>query len=64
MASRIEIDGKCYRLRRGKLVEIPPERVGQLTTKKTIRERHRAALLKRLGRRTSYNFMKDEPADE
>jgi hypothetical protein len=30
---------KNYRLRRGKLVEIPDEWVGNFTTKKTIRQR-------------------------
>lgn len=39
MAKRIEIDGKFYRKRRGKLVEIPPEWVGREPTKQTIRKR-------------------------
>ena len=36
---RIEKDGKFYRLRRGKLVEIPAEWVGKVTTPQTIRSR-------------------------
>jgi len=35
----IEKDGKAYRIRRGKLVEIPPEWVGQTTHPQTIRKR-------------------------
>lgn len=30
MSKRIEKDGKFYRMRRGKLVEIPPEWVGRV----------------------------------
>ncbi len=33
------IDGKYYRMRRGKLVQIPDEWVGRQTTSKTIRQR-------------------------
>ena len=36
---RIEIDGKFYRYRRGKLVEIPPKWVGQTTSPQSIRKR-------------------------
>lgn len=36
---RIEKDGKFYRLRRGKLVEIPAEWVGKVATPQTIRSR-------------------------
>lgn len=39
MAKAIKIDGKTYRMRRGKLVEIPEKWVGNCTTKKTIRQR-------------------------
>jgi hypothetical protein len=39
MAKRIDIEGKSYRMRRGKLVEIPPKWVGRQTTHKTIRQR-------------------------
>lgn len=39
MAKRIEIDGVFYRIRRGKLVKIPDEWVGKITTKSTIRNR-------------------------
>lgn len=37
--SRIEKDGKFYRMRRGKLVEIPAEWVGQVVYPQTVRER-------------------------
>lgn len=36
---RIEKDGKFFRMRRGKLVEIPPEWVGQVTHPQTMRKR-------------------------
>ena len=36
---RIEKDGKFYRKRRGKLVEIPDEWVGHVTDPQTIRKR-------------------------
>lgn len=39
MGKRIEIDGKFYRERRGKLVEIPPQWVGHSTSRETIRQR-------------------------
>lgn len=36
---RIEVDGKFYRMRRGQLVEIPEEWVGQVTHPQTARKR-------------------------
>jgi hypothetical protein len=39
MGKRIEIDGKFYRMRRGKLVEIPEEWVGKDQWKQSIRKR-------------------------
>lgn len=39
MAKRIEIDGVFYRMRRGKLVPIPAEWLGKVTTPQTIRKR-------------------------
>lgn len=39
MAKRIEQDGKFYRVRRGMLVEIPPEWVGRTVYPQTIRKR-------------------------
>ena len=39
MAQRIERDGKFYRMRRGELVEIPSQWVGQTTTAQNIRKR-------------------------
>lgn len=39
MSKRIEIDGKFYRMRRGVLVEIPPEWVGKTVHPQTLRKR-------------------------
>lgn len=39
MAKRIELDGKFWRRRRGRLVEIPEEWVGKVTDRQTIRKR-------------------------
>lgn len=39
MSKRIEIDGKFYRRRRGELVEIPEEWVGQTVHPQTVRKR-------------------------
>ncbi len=36
---RLDLDGKSYRMRRGKLVEIPSEWVGKVTSRETIRQR-------------------------
>lgn len=40
MGKRIIKDGKAYRYRRGKLVEIPKEWVGVVTSRQTIKNRH------------------------
>lgn len=47
---RIEIDGKFYRERRGKLVQIPDEWVGEVTTHQTRRKRqsHQTRKIKNL----------------
>ena len=37
---RIEIDGVAYRMRRGKLVQIPAEWVGKVTHPQSIRKRN------------------------
>ncbi len=39
MAKVVVKDGKHFRMRRGKLVEIPPEWVGKTTHKQTKRKR-------------------------
>lgn len=36
---RMEKDGKFYRMRRGKLVEIPAEWIGEVVYRQTVRER-------------------------
>lgn len=38
-SKRIEIAGKFYRMRKGKLVQIPPEWVGKTVDPQTIRKR-------------------------
>ena len=39
MSKRVFLNGKYYRMRRGKLVEIPLEWVGKITTRQTINRR-------------------------
>ena len=39
MAKRIQADNKFFRLRRGKLVEIPADWIGKVTHPQTIRKR-------------------------
>lgn len=39
MSKLIENDGKHFRMRRGKLVQIPPAWVGQVCDEQTIRKR-------------------------
>lgn len=39
MSRRIDIDGKAYRRRRGRLVEIPPQWAGRVTHSQTIHKR-------------------------
>lgn len=39
MSKRIQIGNKFYRMRRGKLVEIPDEWLGKTTHPQTIRKR-------------------------
>jgi hypothetical protein len=46
MTKRIEKDGKFYRLRRRKLVEIPAEWRGQVTSQQTINARPSKAIHK------------------
>ena len=55
MSKRIEIDGKYFRKRRGKLVEIPEEWVGKVTNPQTIRKRKSKA---RQGRRYKAKVMR------
>jgi hypothetical protein len=52
---RIEKDGKFYRMRRGKLVEIPAEWVGEVVHAKTMRER-RSNLVGKVARQGKYAF--------
>lgn len=49
MSKRIEIEGKFYRERRGKMVEIPIEWVGKIVTKQ--RKRHRLSKQHSVGAR-------------
>jgi hypothetical protein len=50
---RIEKDGKFYRMRRGKLVEIPAEWVGEVVYPHTIRERP-SKLIGKVAREVKY----------
>lgn len=62
MAKRIEIDGKFYRERRGKLVEIPAEWVGKFPTEQTIRKRG-SKLTNKLRRRVKsadFNYIENK----
>ena len=52
---RIEKDGKFYRMRRGKLVEIPAEWVGEVVHAQTMRER-RSKLTGKVAREVKYAF--------
>ena len=61
MSKVIEQDGRFFRVRRGKLVEIPPEWVGRTVGAQTRRARATDARLKRrtpslLDRRTAAGF--------
>ena len=47
MSARIERDGKFFRMRRGKLVEIPMEWVGKVTHSQTISTRPSKQIHKR-----------------
>lgn len=47
MSKRVFLNGRYYRMRRGRLVEIPLEWVGKITTRQTINHRKEAARLKR-----------------
>ena len=55
MSKRIEIDGKFYRVRRGKLAQIPDEWVGQVPTEQTMRKRP-SKLVGKLKRATKWRF--------
>ena len=63
MAKRVEIDGKVYRKRRGKLVEIPPEWVGRTVSRQKINKRQSKQIGKRrrsngLARQRRYNTVR------
>lgn len=47
----VENDSKFYRMRRGKLVEIPREWLHQVPSRTTISDRRVDAKMKRLGRK-------------
>lgn len=69
MGKRIEQDGKFYRMRRGKLVEIPPDWVGRVNSKKTVRQRPSKLtgkvkrVVKDLAGTNRYKDKLDQPAD-
>jgi hypothetical protein len=70
MAKRIDIDGKSYRMRRGKLVEIPPAWLGRMTTRKTIRQRPSKLIgkvkrvVKDIGGTNRYKDGRDKPTED
>lgn len=47
MNGRVEIDGKFFRYRRGKLVEIPTQWVNKIPTGRTMRARKTARMMQR-----------------
>lgn len=67
MTKATKIDGKLYRTRRGRLVEIPEEWVGNFTTPATIRQRQSKLIgkVKRaVSSKATYRDAKDEPIFE
>lgn len=70
MAKRIEIDGKFYRERRGKLVEIPAQWLGRVTSRETIRQRPSKLhgklkrIVKDVGGVNRYKDRRAEPLDD
>lgn len=54
-------DGKVYRMRRGKLVEIPPKWVGRVTSRQTINKRQSKGLKKEQASRKGRGPMKKSP---
>lgn len=60
MSKRIEIDGKFYRKRKGKLVQIPDEWVGKIPTEQTMRKRKEDAQHKRTVRKNRIRKLRDE----
>lgn len=61
MAKLVEKDGKHYRMRRGKLVEIPQEWVGQVPHPATIRKRPSKQIhkLRKIGKRRKNGTIRD-----
>lgn len=53
MAKAVHVEGKVFRYRRGKLVEIPPKWVGNFTTNETIRQRT-SKLIHKVARMTKW----------
>lgn len=62
MAKRIEIDGKYYRMRKGKLVQIPDEWVGHTLHPQTKRKRP-SKQSAQVHRNVSRNRFKDGSCD-
>lgn len=58
------IDGTPYRERRGKMVEIPRKWLHNITTRSTIADRKKAAIVKWKGRKKTYKWQKQEPITE
>jgi len=60
MSKRIEIDGKFYRMRKGKLVQIPDEWVDKIPTKKTKRKRKTDSMNKKRERKKRLKKLREE----
>ena len=61
---RLIIDGKVFRERRGKLVEIPPEWVGHTVSRQTIENRPSKMTGKLRRSLKRLNPKKDRPSDD
>lgn len=57
MAKKIICDDGVYRIRRGKLVKVPDEWVGRITTNETIRQR-KSKLCKNIQKQISFKLEK------
>src|SRR5258708_2380525 len=64
MAKRINIDGKFYRNRRGKLVQIPDEWLGKTTDRQTIKKRNSISRRTRKNKKIKFLVRKIERKNE
>lgn len=64
MAKRIEIDGKFYRKRKGKLAQIPDAWVGKVVCNNTKTKREQNALEKKEKRKVRIRKLREELEEE